>query len=142
MTPFNVIAWSIELINRLKKINMPVKTNDSTINRPEGQRLIDAPAVLIKINEFADQLKDEKAWDKNDRNGITVFKTPGLTMVLSAFHKGAAIKDLQMEGLLTLQVIKGEISVTSKEETLSVKEKQILVLHPDAQQELVAEEDT
>jgi len=121
---------------------MPVKTNDSTLNRPDGQRLIDAPAVLIKINEFVDQLKDEKAWDKNDRNGITVFKTPGLTMVLSAFHKGAAIKDLQMEGLLTLQVVKGEISVTSKEETLSVKEKQILVLHPDAQQELVAEEET
>src|SRR3982750_4521036 len=121
---------------------MPVKTNDSTLNRPDGQRLIDAPAVLIKINEFVDQLKDEKAWDKNDRNGITVFKTPGLTMVLSAFHKGAAIKDLQMEGLLTLQVVKGEIGVTSKEETLSVKEKQILVLHPDAQQELVAEEET
>jgi len=121
---------------------MPVKTNNATINRPEGQRLIDAPAVLIKINEYIDQLKDEKAWDKNDRNGITVFKTPGLTMVLSAFHKGAAIKDLQTDGLLTLQVIKGEISVSSNNETLTIKEKQILVLHPDAQEEMTAEKET
>lgn len=121
---------------------MHVKTNNATINRPEGTRLIDAPAVLVKIEDYIDQLKDEKAWDKNDRNGITVFKTPGLTMVLSAFHKGAAIKDLQTDGVITLQVIKGAISVTSKGESLTVKEKQILVLHPDAQEEMKAEKDT
>ncbi|GAC1452375.1 MAG: hypothetical protein NVSMB7_15070 [Chitinophagaceae bacterium] len=110
---------------------MPVKTNDATYNRPEGKRLIDAPAVLVNMDDFIDQLKEESAWDKNDRNGITVFKTPGLTMVLSAFHKGAAIKDLQLEGLLVLQVIKGKISVsTAGNETLQVKKKQVLVLHP------------
>jgi len=123
---------------------MPVKTNDATFNRPEGKRLIDAPAVLVNIDEFIDQLKDESAWDKNDRNGITVFKTPGLTMVLSAFHKGAEIKDLQLEGLIVLQVIEGEISVSTDtdNETQKVKEKQMLVLHPESEHHLMAEKET
>ena len=121
---------------------MDEKFNEATKNRPEGDRTVDSPVVLIDIPSFIKQIKDEKAWDKNDRNGITVFKTPGLTMVLSAFHKGAAIKDLQTDGLLTLQVIKGEISVTSNNETLTIKEKQILVLHPDAQEEMTAEKET
>lgn len=121
---------------------MPVKINDPTINRPEGKRLIDAPAVLVDIHEFIGQLKDESAWDKNDRNGITVFKTPGLTMVLSAFHKGAEIKDLQLDGLLVLQVMEGEISVSTGNEELKVKEKQMLVLHPESEHRLIAEEET
>src|SRR5664279_2806148 len=101
---------------------MPVKTNNSTSNRPEGKRLLDAPAVFVNIEEHIKQLKDESAWDKGDRNAITIFKTAGLTMVISAFHKGAEIKDLQMDGLLILQVIEGEISVqTNREENLSVK---------------------
>ena len=103
---------------------MPVKINDATINRPEGKRLVDAPAVLVDLETFMDELKDEKAWKKNDRNGITVFKTPGLTMVLSAFHKGAEINDLQLEGLVVLQVIKGQICVgTGEEEKRSRKNR-------------------
>ncbi|MEP6746317.1 MAG: hypothetical protein ABJB86_01255 [Bacteroidota bacterium] len=121
---------------------MSVKINDATRNRPVGTRLIDAPAVLVNIEDYIDQLKDESAWKKNDRNGITVFKTPGLTMVLSAFHKGAEIKDLQLEGLLILQVIEGEISVKTENDALKVKKKQILVLHPESQQTLIAEKDT
>ena len=47
---------------------MPVKINDATINRPDGNRIIDAPAVSIDLQQFLTQLKDEKAWEKNDRN--------------------------------------------------------------------------
>lgn len=122
---------------------MPVKMNDATINRPEGKRLIDAPALLININDYVDQLKDERAWKKNDRNAITVFKSAGVTMVLSAFHKGAEIKDLQLDGLLILQVIEGEISVSKdEEETLSVKKNQVLALNQEYGYMLIAEMDT
>jgi quercetin dioxygenase-like cupin family protein len=122
---------------------MPVKTNNATINRPDGKRLLDAPAVLVNIEEHIKQLKDESAWGKSDRNAITVFKTPGLTMVLSIFHKGAEIKDLQMDGLLILQVIEGKISVqTNREENLSVKKNQLLALHHNDEQTLITEEET
>ncbi|MEP6727621.1 MAG: hypothetical protein ABJC98_17500 [Bacteroidota bacterium] len=122
---------------------MPVKINDATINRPEGNRIIDAPAVSIDLKEFTAQLKEESAWEKNDRNAITVFKTNGMTLVLTALHKNATIDDLEVEGILTLQVIEGAISIVSADnETLQVKEKQMIVLHPGAKQQVTAEEDT
>ncbi|MEP7277006.1 MAG: hypothetical protein ABI813_00045 [Bacteroidota bacterium] len=122
---------------------MDIKTNDATLNRPEGKRLVDAPAVLVDIQDFIDQLKDESAWEKSDRNGITVFKTPGLTVVLSALRKGAEMKELQVDGLLALQVVEGEISVsTSDDQTRIIKEKQLLVLHPGAKHNLVVNKET
>jgi hypothetical protein len=121
---------------------MPVKTNDATINRPEGSRLIDAPAVLIDIKAYTEQLMDETAWDKSDRNAITVFKTKGMAIVLTALHKGAAMDNLVVEGILTLQVIEGEISIDGSNETIKLKKKQMIVLHPDSNQNVKAEEKT
>ena len=122
---------------------MPVKTNDATTNRPEGNRVIDAPAVVIDLKAYAEQLKDESAWDKNDRNGITVFKTKGITMVLTALHKGASMDNLIVEGMLVLQVIEGEVTIdTSNDESITLKKKQMIVLHPDANQNVKAEEKT
>ena len=121
---------------------MPVKTNDATINRPEGNRIIDAPAVLIDLQQFSTQLKEESAWQKNDRNAITVFKTNGITMVLTALHKGATMDDVVVEGLLTLQVMEGSISIDTDNEAMKLKEKQMVVLHPESKQNVTAEEDT
>ena len=72
---------------------MELKRNEATLNRPEGDRVLDAPYVFMDLDDFVKQLKDEKAWDKNDRNGITIFKTDNLTTVLTCLHKGAEIKD-------------------------------------------------
>jgi len=120
---------------------MPVKINDATINRPEGNRIIDAPAVSIDLQKFITQLKDEPAWNKNDRNAITVFKSNGITMVLSALHKDAAMDDLVVEGLLVLQVIEGSIHVDTDKESITLMEKQMVVLHPECKQNVTAAED-
>jgi hypothetical protein len=50
---------------------MEIKRNEATLNRPEGDRVIDAPFVFLDIPEFIHQVKKEKAWKKYDRNGIT-----------------------------------------------------------------------
>lgn len=121
---------------------MSVKINDATINRPEGERILDAPAVIVDLEKFISQIKDEKAWDKNDRNAITVFKTAGLTMVLSALHKGANMDDLEVKGLLVLQVIKGSVTIDSDNGGAQLHKKQMIVLHPDSKQNITADEDT
>ena len=38
---------------------MEIKTNQATKNRPEGDRVIDAPYVFIDIPGFVEQLKSE-----------------------------------------------------------------------------------
>ena len=73
---------------------MEIKRNESTRNRPEGDRVLDAPYVFANLPAFIEQVKDEKSWGKGDRNAITVFKTTNMTIVLSALKQGASIKTL------------------------------------------------
>jgi quercetin dioxygenase-like cupin family protein len=117
---------------------MEVKRNDATVNRPAGDRVIDAPYVYMDINEFIEQLKDEKAWEKNDRNGITIFKTKNLTTVLTCFHKHAVIKNNVVDGLLQVQVLEGKIRITTDEGDAEMREGDMITFHPNVNHSIEA----
>ena len=91
---------------------MEIKRNDATLLRPEGDRVLDAPYVFMNFDEFRKQVKDEEAWKKRDRNGITIFKTDNLTTVLTCLHKDASIKKNTVDGLFQVQVLEGKIRKT------------------------------
>lgn len=109
---------------------MQTKSTDSTRNRPEGERIIDAPFVFADLEKYTHQLKEEEAWKKNDRNGITLYKTDGVTIVLTCLHKNAAIEDNSVEGLLTVQVLDGVIEFSSEQNSTELKKNQLVALHP------------
>src|SRR5687767_3724208 len=96
-------------------VYMEIKHNDATRNRPEGDRVLDAPYVFADLPAFIEQVKDEKAWEKSDRNAITVFKTQGMTIVLSAMKEGAVIKDNTVNGFFTVQVLEGSVRLETLE---------------------------
>ncbi len=108
---------------------MEERHNEATINRPEGDRPVDAPAVLVDIPDLIKQLKKEKAWDKNDRNAITVFKSDKLRIVLVAMHKKAEMTTEHPENIFSLQVIEGKVKLKTGEKTIEVKEEGLFVLH-------------
>jgi quercetin dioxygenase-like cupin family protein len=109
---------------------MEMKRNEATLNRPEGDRVIDAPYVFMDLGQFIKQLKNEGTWDKNDRNGITIFKTENLTTVLTCLHKDALIKDNSVDGLLQVQVVGGRVRITTADGDIDMEEGQIIVFHP------------
>src|ERR1700759_3805146 len=76
---------------RVNTRKMEMKHNDATHNRPEGDRILDAPYVLTDFEEHIKQLMDEKAWADSDRNSITVFKSATITSVVTCLHKEAAL---------------------------------------------------
>jgi quercetin dioxygenase-like cupin family protein len=117
---------------------MEIKRNEATLNRPEGDRVLDAPYVFMDLNDFIKQLKDEEAWDKNDRNGITIFKTDNLTTVLTCLHKEAAIKDNSVDGLFQVQVLSGKVRVSTDDGDVDMKEGEMITLHPNVSHSLVA----
>lgn len=117
---------------------MEIKRNESTLNRPEGDRVLDAPYVFIDIPSFIDQVKQEKAWEKNDRNGITVFKSDLLTIVITALQASAEIKDNSVDGLLTIQVIKGNARVTTPDGDIDMSNGQVLTFHPRISHSILA----
>ena len=108
---------------------MEERHNEATINRPEGDRTVDAPVVLVDIPDLIKQLKKEKAWDKNDRNAITVFKSDKLRIVLVAMHKKAEMTTEHPENIFSLQVIEGKVKLKMGEKTIEVKEEKLFVLH-------------
>jgi len=108
---------------------MEVKYNEATINRPEGDRPIDSPMVVIDLPSFTDQIKSEKAWEDNDRNSITVFKSDKMRITVGALHKNAEMQTEHPDNILSIQVIKGRLNVHTNENVIEVGKDQILALH-------------
>ena len=121
---------------------MEIKRNEATLNRPGGDRVIDAPYVFIDIPAFIDQVKKENAWEKNDRNGITVFKSDKLTMVITALQASAKISDNTVDGFLTLQVVKGEARIGTPDGDIDATENQVVTFHPGVRHSILALSDT
>jgi quercetin dioxygenase-like cupin family protein len=109
---------------------MEIKRNEATSNRPKGDRVIDASYIFSDISSFIDQLQDEKAWSSNDRNGITIFKSDNISIVISAFKSGAVISENEVEGYLTIQMIKGQGTFSTYDGDTLLSENQLVALHP------------
>jgi quercetin dioxygenase-like cupin family protein len=119
--------------------NKYMKANEATINRPEGDRVIDAPVVIADIDDRIDQLKDEKAWDKNDRNGITLVKNDRQTIVLTCLHADAEINDNLVDGILTIEVLDGRIRLVTEVETYDLKARSLATLRANVPHSIKAE---
>jgi len=121
---------------------MNTKINEATRNRPEGTRAIDAPGVLVDLDQYKSQLKYEDAWHKNDRNAITVFKTDGCTIVLSALRARAILDEYKVEGIVVAQVLEGRINVNAGTENIEVAAGQLVTLHNELRHQIEAIENS
>lgn len=109
---------------------MEIKRNEATANRPKGERVIDASYVFSDLSSYMEQLQDEKAWNNNDRNGITIFKSDNISLVISAFKAGAVISENEVEGYLTIQMIKGKAVFSTYDGDTMLLQNQLVALHP------------
>lgn len=108
---------------------MDVKYNASTELRPEGERILDAPQVQINLKEFTKQLMDEQAWEKSDRNAMTVYKTDGMRIVLVALHEDAVMTKHKAEGIVSVHVLEGKINFITDEGSIELEEGMIVTIH-------------
>ena len=108
---------------------MENKRNEATLNRPEGDRVLDAPYVFINIPDFIRQLKSEEAWQKNDRNGITIFKSERVTMVLTCLRAKAVMHDVLVDGIFTIHVLEGIVRVRTPDGEVDMQANQVMTFH-------------
>ena len=108
---------------------MEAKHNESTEQRPDGGRLMDAPLVSIDVPGFIREIKNEEAWKKNDRNAITIYKTNGMRIVLIALHEDAVMAKHTANGIISVQVLDGEIIFNTEHESVVLKKGQMIALH-------------
>jgi len=121
---------------------MEEKHNESTINRPQGARILDASLVKTDIHEYIQQLKNESAWQKNDRNGITLYKTNGLRIVLVIMHANAEMRPQTVDGIISFHVVEGRLQIAAQDKTTDVESGQVLTLHANIKHSVRATEET
>ena len=121
---------------------MDEKFIDSTKQRPQGERIMDAPLVTIDLRSFTNQIRQEKAWTDNDRNTITVFKTDGLRIVLIALHKNAELATHSVNGMISVQVLEGQMIFTTEEQSVELNQGEMLALHKNIPHSVLAKEET
>lgn len=108
---------------------MEAKHNESTPLRPEGGRVMDAPLVSIDVPGFIKEIKSEASWKKNDRNAITLYKTDNMRIVLIALHEDAVIAKHTANGIISVQVLEGEIVFNTDNQSVVLKKGQMIALH-------------
>ena len=121
---------------------MDEKFNDATKQRPQGERIMDAALVTINLGDYTKQIKNEQAWKDSDRNAITVFKTDGMRIVLIALHKDAELIKHTADGMISVQVLEGQILFTISEQTVELSKGQMLTLHKGIPHGVLAKEET
>lgn len=108
---------------------MEIKNNESTDLRPEGARLLDAPLVSMDISQFIQQLKAKPTWQTSDRNAMTVYKPNGMCNVLIALHKAAVMNKHTADGIISVQVLGGEITFSTDGQSEVIRKNQMIALH-------------
>lgn len=122
---------------------MKEKFNESTVNRPEGERLINAPFVVSDLPAHIKQITEEDAYFTNDRNAITLFKAHGVSVVLVALRNGAEMSTPEPSGRVgVIQVLSGSVDVEIEKETSTVGKQQIISFHGHLPYHIAATEDT
>ena len=121
---------------------MDEKFNDATKQRPQGERIMDAALVTIDLSSFTKQIREEKTWKDSDRNAITVFKTDGMRIVLIALHKDAEMATHTADGMISVQVLEGQILFTTEEQLVELGQGEMLALHENVPHSVLAKEET
>ena len=107
---------------------MGKKFNEATPQR-SVDHLLDAPIVSIDLPSFIGQIRNEPSWKDSDRNAITVFKTNGLRIVLIALHAGAEMVKHVADGIISVQVLEGQIKFITDLQSVELSKGQMLALH-------------
>jgi quercetin dioxygenase-like cupin family protein len=97
--------------------------------RTERLQRLDAGLLhVFALEQYARALRDEPAYERNGRNGVTLVKTPGLRVVLEALRAGSELAEHQAPGPITVQVLEGEVRFHTGEDTFRLRQGEVLAL--------------
>ena len=103
---------------------MENKTNDISTQRPEGH----ADLVQLDLTQLILKMKQEPAWTENDRSTLAIFKSDTMKIVLLGFHKNAELKTHQANGIISVQVLEGNITFATVQKTVTLEKGQMIAL--------------
>ncbi len=108
--------------------------------RTHPQQRFDAPAHLLDLGSIAETLRAEQHDAVSGHRQIAIYKHGQATLVLYAFEAGGEMPAHDTEGVVTIHVLSGELSVTVGTTTHDVGSGQVLALAPGVRHSVRASE--
>lgn len=121
---------------------MENKSNEATPQRPEGDRLLDAPLVTMNLNHLMEQVRNEPSWKDSDRNSITIYKSENMRIVLIGLQNNAELKTHTANGIISVQVLEGRIKFTTEQQVAELEKGQMLALKKQIPHSVLALKET
>lgn len=139
-------ATTAKLVKKLRThdsiVTMEIKSNEATPQRPDGDRVLNASLVEMDLNQFITQLKSEKAWLEGDRNSVTIFKSDTMRIVLMGFHANAELKTHKANGVISVQVVEGEMTFSTADHSSHMQQGHMIALQANILHSVMALKDT
>jgi quercetin dioxygenase-like cupin family protein len=117
---------------------MENKSNESTPQRPQGERMLNAALVEMDLNKFMTEIKQESTWKESDRNSITIFKSDVMRIVLVGLHENAELKTHTANGTISVQVLEGAIKFTAEPQAVHLEKGQMIALQEKMPHSVIA----
>jgi quercetin dioxygenase-like cupin family protein len=95
-----------------------------------GERLDSGVLHTFGLDGFVRALREEPEYATNGRNGVTLVKSSGLSVVLEAMQGGVELSEHRAPGPITVQVLEGEVRFHTEGEVFRIREGELLALPP------------
>jgi len=105
-------------------------------------RTLDNPLMVLNLDSFKEQIKHEQSFIEKNKNSITIFKSDGMRIVMIALGKGAELKTHTAAGVISVQVLEGEMQFISGQQSVELNAGKILALHQGIAHSVIASLDT
>ena len=132
--------YSSKLINKLNthQSQNARKNSESSLREPDAKNLLLESPIEINIQSLISKIKNENTWANKDLNSITIYKSNNMRIVLMGLHKNAQLKPHSAKGVISLQVISGEIVFTANEKSVKLEKDQMIALSEGVTHSVVA----
>jgi quercetin dioxygenase-like cupin family protein len=118
------------------------KNNEATPNRPQGSRPIDRQLIQTNLDEAMQQLRSESAWQKNDRNALTLLKNDQMRILIMGLKAGAHLRRHVADGMLSVHLLEGHVTFSTDQQSLELHKGSLISLHPNEPHEVLARQES
>ena len=96
------------------------------------------PEHVFDLRQTASTLQEEAHASQQGHRQISIFHRDNVTMVLFVFEAGGTMREHRANGLVTIQILDGALSVTTPQSTYDLQSGQILALDANVPHSLQA----
>lgn len=135
-----VNGYGISAEEMPSKLIAKLQTHPDIVRSTQATRdiVFNGPIQEMNLPELILQLISESSWKTGDRNSITIFKSPTMRVVLMGMHEKAVLKPHKAKGVISVQVLEGQINFTTDDQNFVLDKGHMIALHENCTHGIIA----